>query len=143
MEEKLSIDDAQKVELDSQCKVSSMSNPKIAVNGFFSFNKKEIDKVFSVARAKAKLSGFTLLQAPIKDVYPIDKIIAPPHGKLLIIISQKSGNACARNRLKRRIKAIFYQEHLYQKPVITLLIAYKDAMDLSFEQIRTILTEKI
>ena len=106
----------------------------------FSFKKREIDQAFNKAKFKAKRLGFKLLQAVPEQAQPNQM---PNHGKLLIIISRASGKAHDRNKIRRQIKAIFYEEKLYQKPIASILIVYKEAMQLSFDEIKTFLKETI
>jgi ribonuclease P protein component len=63
-------------------------------------------------------------------------------GKLLIIIPRKTGKAVARNKLRRQIKAIFYEEKLYQKPGTFIVVVYKEAAELSFQEIRSFMIER-
>jgi ribonuclease P protein component len=64
-------------------------------------------------------------------------------GKILIIIPAKTGKAHDRNLIKRRIKAIFYEQKLYEKPIISIIFAYKPALNLTFEQLKDFLTKNI
>lgn len=95
----------------------------------FSFTKKEIDECFSKAKRKITKPEFRLLFLP--------KTEAP--GKLLIVIPKASGKAYKRNKIRRQIKSIFYEENLYQNPGIWIIIVYKKAMDLSFKDIKQFL----
>jgi len=45
----------------------------------------------------------------------------PSFGKILIIIPGKTGNAIKRNKIRRQIKAIFYEEKLFEKPDILVI----------------------
>lgn len=83
------------------------------------------------------MPGFKLLQSKIEQ---------PDHtnmGKLLIVISRKVGNAVERNKLRRQIKSIFFEEKLYVKPKKSILIVYKEAKDLSFDQIKKFLVKNL
>ncbi|MBU1008278.1 ribonuclease P protein component [Candidatus Dependentiae bacterium] len=101
----------------------------------FSFKQNEVQRAFKRAAFRAKILGLTILQAPLEE--------AIPHGKLLIVIPRKSGSAVKRNRFRRRAKAIFYEEKLYQKPIISILLVYKEAIDFSFDQIKKLMVEKL
>ncbi|MBD3231240.1 hypothetical protein GF322_01115 [Candidatus Dependentiae bacterium] len=105
---------------------------------FFSFNKKEIQEYFKVAKLKCRNSGLKLLQAPIKNKLQKENL-----GKLLIIIPGKSGNAVQRNKIKRQIKVVFFKEELYKKPIISILFVYKPAIKLTFHQIKEFLIKCI
>lgn len=99
----------------------------------FSFQKKEIDAAFAKARIAGRCNGLKLLQTAM----PIE----PGSGKLLIIVPGKTGKAHDRNLVRRRLKSIFYEEGLYQKPVHGILLVYKPALDLSFDQLKDFLVK--
>ena len=121
MVEKLSTEDAQKVENDLQSK------------DLFSFSREEIKKAFKKAKLKTKKLGFKLLQAST------DK----NHGKILVITPRRSGPAYKRNLIRRRVKEIFYREKLYKDCVISILIVEKKAMELNFEEIKKFLVDNL
>lgn len=107
----------------------------------FSFKKKEIDAAFKSARMRQQTRGLKLLQAPFADVVRRSgtKEDRPTHGKLLIITSRAVGKAHDRNRIRRQLKAIFYEEQLYTQPIISILIVYKQALELDFNQLKRFL----
>ncbi|MFH1461971.1 MAG: ribonuclease P protein component [bacterium] len=96
----------------------------------FRFEKKEVDLTFQNAKQKDKIEGLKLLQSPNVET---------AFGKLLIITSKKVGKAHKRNRIRRQLKSIFYQEKLFQNPINSIIIVYKQATDLTFEQLREFL----
>ena len=104
---------------------------------FFSFGKKEIEQAFKQTSLKQKIDGLKLLQAPLQ------KETEPKYGKLLIVIPAKSGKAHKRNLIKRQLKAIFFEEKLYKKPIISILIVYKSAMELSFDELKKFLVKNL
>jgi len=59
--------------------------------------------------------------------------------KLLIITPRTSGKAVQRNRLRRRMKALFYQDNLYRYKVVTAIIVYRQAHKLSFDELQQFL----
>jgi len=73
-----------------------------------------------------------LLKTPIESA---------THGKLLIVIPKKSGNACKRNRFRRQAKSIFYEEKLYEKNSSFILLVYKEAVAMSFDQVKDFLVK--
>lgn len=99
----------------------------------FRFAKKEIDDVFKNASFKAGEQGLRLLQTEAKS----------PLGKILIITPRRSGPAVKRNLFKRRVKAIFYENKLYLKPVISVLIAGRRGTNLSFDELKNFLIGKL
>lgn len=64
-------------------------------------------------------------------------------GKILIITPKKSGKAHERNLLRRRIKAIFYENQLYMVPLKTIIYCKKGSTHLKFEQIKDFLLKVI
>lgn len=101
----------------------------------FHFSRSEITRFFSRAQLKKKAGGLRLLQASPEA--PIE------FGKLLIVTPRASGNACERNRLRRRLKAIFYEKQMHQYKVISAVLVYKQAQQLSFEQLTSFLIKYI
>lgn len=99
----------------------------------FSFSKKEIETSLKSAKIVCKEGGLKLLQAPATKDF----------GKLLVIIPKKSGKAFERNLIKRRLKAIFYEEKLFEKPLVYIIIVYKAAMDLNFQDLKKILIKNL
>jgi ribonuclease P protein component len=59
-------------------------------------------------------------------------------GRLLLIVSRKTGNAPDRNRFKRRVKSIFYQEKLYTKGFDWIIFAKKAGMNAEYPELKTI-----
>lgn len=97
------------------------------------FHKKEIDELFNRAHAEYKSKELVLLTAPS----------AYSFGRILIIASKKVGNAPTRNLLRRQVKAIFYQNKLYQHKKDCIIIFNKTVTKLSFEQLQNLLIRHI
>jgi ribonuclease P protein component len=95
------------------------------------FTKKEIDAQFQRARRVLYTPAFTILFAPRSGEY----------GRVLIIASRKVGSAPERNKLRRRIKSIFYEEKLFEHPYDCIIILRKEAVALSFVELRDLLLE--
>jgi len=57
-------------------------------------------------------------------------------GRFFIIISRKVGGACERNKLRRRLKAIYFQEGFYRYPWVTIIIGYPGATKYNFAQLK-------
>ncbi|MGZ6254754.1 MAG: ribonuclease P protein component, partial [Candidatus Chromulinivorax sp.] len=64
-------------------------------------------------------------------------------GRILLITSSKVGNAPERNLLRRRSKAIFYQEKMFTQGLHYVAIFKKPATKLSYEQLKTIFMQTI
>ncbi len=121
-------------------------------SSLFKFSPKEVEIAFKYVTPKGKQSGLTLLQAPLlvikKDTIVQDKklfqdCLEQGYGKLLIIISKKVGKAYQRNKLKRQLKAIFYEEKLYNKKAISILVTYKPALQYSYDNLKNFLKNNI
>lgn len=93
------------------------------------FTKREIDHLFQHARRIFRSQECTILVAPRQAEF----------GRVLIIASRKVGNAPQRNLIRRRIKAIFYEEKLYDRSFDCAIIVQKKAVDLSFDGLKTII----
>lgn len=93
-------------------------------------SKKEIFFAIKHAKTIVKESGITIKVAPI---------VSDSIGKVLIVIPKKYGNAPKRNKLRRRIKHIFYEQTLYQKPYIWIVRAFPEAALLNFQDLEMII----
>lgn len=103
------------------------------IKKIFDFTQAEIKTAFEQATLKDKVYGLKLLQAPTTQDF----------GKILIVIPKKVGSAPVRNKIKRQVKAIFYEERLYENPITSILLVYKAAAKMDFEQIKAFLTKNL
>lgn len=104
----------------------------------FAFAAPEISCTFKHARAKKYHTGLKLLQAPAKCSTVIESAKVP-YGKLLIVTPRACGKAHDRNLIRRQTKAIFYEEELYKTPAIWVLLVRKQAMEVSFDDLKNFL----
>lgn len=121
----------------------------------FHFSRSEVSLLYSKAKLKKKVLGLKLLQAPlsflcsptldqsIKDQSAQSQASNVNHGKLLIVIPRAFGKACKRNRFRRQVKAIFYENKLHQHMVASILIVYRQAQDFTLEQLKDFLLTNI
>lgn len=93
------------------------------------FTKREIDYLFQHGRRIFRGKQATMLIAPRQGEF----------GRVLIIASRKVGNAPERNLIRRRIKSIFYEEKLYDRPYDCVIIAQKMINELSFAQLKEVI----
>ncbi|MEX0940557.1 MAG: ribonuclease P protein component [Candidatus Babeliales bacterium] len=105
-----------------------MQNPGLA-RRISVFSKPEIQQLFKQARTCLNEQGLEVRLAPQKKEY----------GRILVVISRKAGNAVKRNLIRRRLKHIFYQESLFNHGLDCIVLARKEAMNLSFEQLKKLL----
>ena len=104
----------------------------------FSFHKKEIALFFTQTGFIAQIPGLKMLgeRNRVSDQ-------AAPHGKLLVVTSRKVGKACVRNRIRRQLRAAFYELGLHALPFRVAIICYAQAVDLSYDQIRSFLDRSL
>lgn len=94
------------------------------------FTQSEIRQLFHTARTIYRHAGLSIRIAPrLGD-----------SGRLLIITSRKVGTAPERNKLRRQLKAIFYQEKLYKSPYDYIVHTTKESTLLTFQELKAILT---
>ncbi len=93
------------------------------------FTKKEIAKLFDTAQRQVKNRALDILLGLRQKDF----------GRILIITSRKVGNAPQRNKIRRRLKSIFYQEKLYETLYDCIVIVKKEAVALSFEALKELL----
>lgn len=93
------------------------------------FERKEIEHLFAQAKRTASYSAFTLLKAPAQKDF----------GRILIITSRKVGNAPERNKIRRRLKSIFFETAAYKNSWDWAIIIKKAAVALSFDELKELL----
>ena len=99
----------------------------------YQFSKKEVDEIFkSTRRVFHHYSGFYLVCVPKRHDF----------GRLLVITPRRTGIAVKRNKIRRQIKAIFYEEALFQKSNHDcLIIVKKKGTLLSFGELKNLVNE--
>ena len=100
----------------------------------FNFSKRTAKDAIKASKVVKKIPGLKLLQAPDPSLL---------HGKLLVVIPRAFGKAHDRNLLRRRLHAIYFEEKLYLRPIISIVICYKEAQLLTFSDLKTFLIENI
>lgn len=91
--------------------------------------RSEISAIFDKARCLLRHTSLTLLCAPTPA----------SHGRVLVITSKKLGNAPARNKIRRKIKALFYEEKLFTHMVDCVFIIKKPGMALSLQELKELI----
>jgi len=98
------------------------------------FKKSEIETLFQTASLFFKSPVFVLLRAPAMVSY----------GRLLLVVPKKIGSAPERNKLRRRLKSIFYQNQLFNCGKDVIFIAKSSQIKKnSFEELQKILVSRI
>lgn len=62
-----------------------------------------------------------------------------PSGRLLVITPRRIGTAPKRNLIRRRLKALFYEERLFEHGYDVVIYCRKGSTDLSFQQLKEII----
>jgi len=109
----------------------------ITFKRLFTFSPQEISNAFKKAHLKRFFHGLKLLESPIETTAQV------PHGKLLVVISSLSGKAHDRNRVRRHLKALFYEEKLYQKPSFWIIIVQKAGMSFDFDTLKQFMKDSV
>lgn len=95
------------------------------------FGKKELDHFFAIAKCAKKNQAFTFLVAPSHAQF----------GRLLAIVPKKYGNAPARNKLRRQLKAIFLTNKLYEHNIDFAVITRPAAKNYDFSKLTSTILE--
>jgi ribonuclease P protein component len=94
-----------------------------------SFSKSEIRLLFANARTIVRHPHLEIARAPRIKSY----------GRILLIIPKKVGSAPERNKLKRQLKALFYEAEWHTKEYDLIVSAKMGATRLSFDQLKELL----
>lgn len=97
------------------------------------FNSQEAKRFFQKAKIRKKTEGLEILIAPRSFEY----------GRILVITPRKSGNSPERNKIRRRLKHIFYENKMYENSFDFVVIVSKIAIDLTFDQLKEILISSL
>lgn len=92
------------------------------------FSKHEIQCLFKAAH--------TISKTPFVEIRVAPKALN--YARVLIVLSRKVGNAPARNLLRRRLKAIFYEEQLFERPWDFIIIGRAPLTHHSFDSLKNI-----
>jgi ribonuclease P protein component len=104
-----------------------------AFRQLFAFTNPEVTAAFAHARRAGKTYGLTLLHSEDTTI----------QGKILIITPRASGKANERNLIRRRVKHIFYTNKLYETSGRWILLVYRQAHRLSYQDLTAFLTHAI
>ncbi|HEV2601004.1 MAG TPA: ribonuclease P protein component [Candidatus Babeliales bacterium] len=98
-----------------------------------SLTRKEIQTIFATARRALKHPGCDFLLAPRSG----------PEARLLVVTSRKIGNSPERNKVRRRLKAIFYENQLYNQPFDCIIIVKKPGIEIDFDTWKLLVLQTI
>ena len=99
----------------------------------FHFSETEVSCFFKQAKKVKSVNGLKLLRC----ASPLAGFDHPAfdYGKLLVVTPRKAGKAHERNKIRRQIKEIFYTNQLYLRQGYSVVLVYKDAINVSFGQL--------
>lgn len=101
----------------------------------FALTNGQVKEAFKQAKVCGSIHGLKLLRVPYTN-FPPETFSSITYGKLLIITPRICGKAHDRNKLRRQMKALFYEEKKYSLPVVTIVLVYKAAMNLDFKRLK-------
>jgi ribonuclease P protein component len=93
------------------------------------FSRTEIRNFFSSARCILKTTELTFLTAPSPH----------SHGRLLVVTPRAVGTAPQRNKIRRRLKALFYENNLLAGQQDYAIIVRQKATQLSFSELSSMI----
>ena len=102
---------------------------KSAFHAMTTFGQHEIDELFKATIARYKTQGLDIRLAP--------KLL--PSGRILIVTPRAAGNAPKRNRIRRRLKSLFYENRYYDEPYDWIVMVRKQGIELTFSDLKKIL----
>ncbi len=92
------------------------------------WSRNEIIALLHSAKRVCRHAGLDIAVAPVDGL-----------GRILIIIPSRVGTAPQRNRIRRRIKAIFYENKLYEKGFNWVFFVKPAASCLSFQELHALI----
>lgn len=98
------------------------------------FSRQEINELFKVAKKYLKHPALDILLSPATH---------GEFGRILVITPKKIGNAPERNKIRRRLKAIFYESRLYELDYDCVVLVKKEGSSLSFDELKMLLTDTL
>lgn len=98
-----------------------------------SLTRKEIQTIFATARRVLKHPGCDVLLAPRTG----------QHARLLVVTSRKIGNSPQRNKVRRRLKAIFHENGLYDQPFDCVIIVKNPGVGFTFDEWKALVLQTI
>lgn len=93
------------------------------------FSKKEVVTLLKKGKRVYKDVGLDIISAPATNSF----------GRILVITPRKVGNAPARNKIRRRLKALFYQKKLYERLTDVCIIIKKPGITYTSDQLQQLL----
>lgn len=102
--------------------------PAIARN-LSAFSNREVQQAFKKAVLRVTQDGLQFVLAPRQK----------ESSRILVITPRKAGNAPARNRIRRQLKALFYNEKLYEQPFDLLVLVKREGIRKSSDELKKLI----
>jgi len=96
------------------------------------FSQLEISRLFAGAKRVLRHQSLDILLSPT---------LSGPLGRILVVTPRRIGNAPQRNKVRRRLKALYYETELFKKGYDCAVIVKRDGVDLSFEELKMLLNQ--
>lgn len=96
-----------------------------------SFGKRDIQRLFQTAHKVVALPEIEMRRAPQQRDY----------GRILVVTPRRAGKASIRNKIRRRLKSIFYEQGLYKNGYDIAVLVRPGADSLSFAQLKDLLVK--
>ena len=77
--------------------------------------------------------GKRVLKTPTCDIIVAPK--AHENGRVLVITPKRIGKASQRNKVRRRIKALFFEQKFYERGYDCIAIIKKEGIDTPFDEL--------
>lgn len=90
------------------------------------FTQQEVRNAFGSVKIKTRSAGLSVLIAPAQKEY----------GRILIVTSRRCGNSVQRHLIRRRLKAVFLEEKLYQQPIECIVIVRAEGIATPFLELK-------
>ncbi len=97
------------------------------------FSSREIDSLWKKARRVVRHDGLHLLKAPRSGEL----------GRILMVIPKRIGNAPTRNKLRRQIRHLFYENKLFNGDSDWIVIARPGASEIPYATLQELFTQAV
>ena len=97
------------------------------------FSRAEVLQHFKQAHRVLRIPGLTFLCAPQKKEF----------GRLLVVTPAATGSSPQRNKIRRQLKALFYEQQLFTLGYDCVVLVKKEALTLNFTELAQLLTRAL
>lgn len=103
------------------------------VKNLSKFTQLEISKLFASTKRCLRSKSLDILLGK-RDQLKMD-------GRILVITPRKIGNAPQRNKVRRRLKALYYELELFKKGYDCVIVVKKEGIEEPFENLKSYLLQ--